>query len=234
MKQIILVQGLPGSGKTTLSAMMAPKMGAARLNADYVRRNINQDLGFSVEDRILQAQRMGFLCNLMLTGKTQVVVVDFINPTPETRAAFNSSVSWPVFSVLMSTIDQGRFDDTNNLYVPPSSIDYEVSGWCTADQLNQHAELIAGEIRDRLVGCLRRYHIRFNTECNKDPSIPLKWRIIDLDSPTYSEKLASSFHISGSQVWSGMSYDANGVEKWNVEIQAALYWEGTHANFIAQ
>jgi adenylylsulfate kinase len=36
--KVILIMGLPGSGKTTLAAELAPMLNARRLNADEVRK----------------------------------------------------------------------------------------------------------------------------------------------------------------------------------------------------
>jgi adenylylsulfate kinase len=43
--KIILIMGLPGSGKTTLAEELAPMLNAKRLNADEVRKEAN-DCGF--------------------------------------------------------------------------------------------------------------------------------------------------------------------------------------------
>jgi len=55
----ILVMGLPGAGKTTLSRQLATRLNAVHLNADEIRANVHKDLGFSPEDRIEHARRMG-------------------------------------------------------------------------------------------------------------------------------------------------------------------------------
>ena len=52
MNRKILVMGLPGSGKTTLTRALAPILNAVVFDNDEVRANINRDLGFSVEDRV--------------------------------------------------------------------------------------------------------------------------------------------------------------------------------------
>ena len=39
--KIILIMGLPGSGKTTLANELAPLLNAKRLNADEVRKEAN-------------------------------------------------------------------------------------------------------------------------------------------------------------------------------------------------
>ena len=44
--KIILIMGLPGSGKTTLANELAPLLNAKRLNADEVRREAS-DWDFS-------------------------------------------------------------------------------------------------------------------------------------------------------------------------------------------
>ena len=55
--KIILIMGLPGSGKTTLANELGPMLNAKRLNADEVRKAAN-DWDFSEEGRKRQAKRM--------------------------------------------------------------------------------------------------------------------------------------------------------------------------------
>ena len=79
--------GLPGSGKTTLARALAPKLKAIHWNADAVRAHPNSHLGFSEQDRIEQARRMGWLCD-QVTAAGSWAIADFVCPTPITRAAF--------------------------------------------------------------------------------------------------------------------------------------------------
>jgi hypothetical protein len=120
MQRKILIMGLPGAGKTTLARELAPLLGAVLFNADQVRENINRDLGFSPADRIEQARRMGWLCDRVVeAGGT--AIADFICPAPETRAAFGAA-----FTVWLDRIKEGRFADTNKLFVPPDAFDIRV------------------------------------------------------------------------------------------------------------
>lgn len=231
MKIVINVIGLPGSGKTTFSDMLAARLGAARVNADFVRENINRGLGFSTEDRIEQALRIANITNLTLTGKNRVSIVDFVNPTEETRKAFTSNIKYQLYTVFMDTIDSGRFSDTNKLFVRPEEFDFIVDQWHDLSSLSVVADDFAHKFRTIINGSMRRYHIRFNTLCNQDETIPQKWRIFDVE--TGEERLARSFHIAGSQISPGRSLDQFGKEKWNIEILAALFWEGEHANFVS-
>jgi adenylylsulfate kinase len=116
----ILIMGLPGAGKTTLARELAPLLGAVLFNADEVRQNLNRDLGFSPEDRIEQARRMGWLCDRVAEAG-HVAIADFICPTPETREAFGAA-----FTVWLDRIEEGRFADTNSLFVPPEQFDIRV------------------------------------------------------------------------------------------------------------
>ena len=117
----ILIMGLPGAGKTTLAAALAPLLNAVVFNADAVRANLSRDLGFSHEDRVEHARRMGWMCDRVVeAGGT--VIADFICPTEETRLAFGEA-----FTIWVDRIESGRFEDTNRMFVSPGQFDLRVS-----------------------------------------------------------------------------------------------------------
>ena len=118
--KIILVMGLPGAGKTTLANELAPKLNAKRLNADEVRKAAN-DWDFSEEGRTRQAKRMADFA-LKLKEEGNYVVADFICPTPEARNLFPAD-----YVVWVDTIKEGRFDDTNKMFVKPDKFDFHVT-----------------------------------------------------------------------------------------------------------
>ena len=118
--------GLPGSGKTTLANELAPKLNAKRLNADEVRKEAN-DCDFSEEGRKRQSIRMAdFALRLKEAGNN--VVADFICPTPEARALFPAD-----YVIWVDTIKEGRFNDTNKMFIKPEKFDFHVT---TQDALN--------------------------------------------------------------------------------------------------
>ena len=112
--------GLPGAGKTTLADEMAPLLNAKRLNADEVRKAAD-DWDFSEEGRIRQAKRMAELA-LKLKGEGHYVIADFIAPTPKARSLFPAD-----YIVWVDTIKEGRFDDTNKMFVKPEKYDFQVT-----------------------------------------------------------------------------------------------------------
>jgi len=114
---IIQVIGLPGSGKTTFAKSLADRINGIHLNADEVRAELNKDLGFSPEDRIEQARRMGALSRL-LSKQGYHVVVDFINPTQKTREAFGK----PDKIVWMNRKPVRDFPDTTAIWEMPSNV----------------------------------------------------------------------------------------------------------------
>lgn len=118
----ILICGLPGSGKSTLAEPFSQLLGAVWLNADAVREEYN-DWDFTPEGRMRQAMRMRYLADgVVRAGK--IAVADFVCPTEQARTEFA-----PDFTVWMDTIKEGRFEDTNRIFVPPLHCDYHVSAW---------------------------------------------------------------------------------------------------------
>lgn len=128
MYKKILICGLPGAGKTTLARVLVPKLNAVHFNADEIRQNINKELGFSNEDRIEQARRMGWLCTQVVAAG-HFAVSDFVCPTEETRNAFG-----PGFVIWINRINQSRFADTNRIFTPPLNHDIEIKAGLTPEQ----------------------------------------------------------------------------------------------------
>ena len=118
--KIILIMGLPGSGKTTLANELGPMLNAKRLNADEVRKEAN-DWDFSEEGRKRQAKRMADFA-IKLKEEGNFVVADFICPTPEARSLFPAD-----FVIWVDTIKEGRFDDTTKMFVKHDKYDFQVT-----------------------------------------------------------------------------------------------------------
>ena len=128
--------GLPGSGKTTLASKLAPLLNAKRLNNDEVRKAAN-DWDFSEEGRVRQSKRMAELA-LKLKSEGNFVIADFICPTPEARSLFPADyIAW------VDTIKEGRFEDTNQMFVKPEKYDCHV----TTQDAKVWAPKIAEEVK---------------------------------------------------------------------------------------
>ena len=112
--------GLPGAGKTTLANELAKLIETKRLNADEIRRAAN-DWDFSEEGRTRQSKRMSEVA-LKLKNEGNNVIADFICPTPEARKLFPAD-----YIIWVDTIKEGRFEDTNQMFVKPENFDFHVT-----------------------------------------------------------------------------------------------------------
>ena len=133
--KIILVMGLPGAGKTTLANELAQLIECRRLNADEIRKAAN-DWDFSEEGRKRQAKRMSKEA-IKIKKEANNVVADFICPTPEARELFPAD-----YIVWVDTINKGRFEDTNQMFIKPEKFNFHVT--------TQDAKLWASKIVEDL------------------------------------------------------------------------------------
>lgn len=157
--QRILIMGLPGAGKTyfaerlkkyledfsrspaenSLLPFADAKVTVGWLNADEVRRHYD-DWDFSREGRIRQSHRMRELAD---TSNTDYCIVDFVAPLPEMRN--NYCADWTIW---IDTIDAGRFEDTNRMFVPPDVYDFRI--------IEQNAEKWAEFVGEHILAGRRR------------------------------------------------------------------------------
>jgi len=134
--KIILIMGLPGAGKTTLANELNKLIESKRLNADEIRRAAN-DWDFSEEGRTRQSKRMSEAA-LKLKNEGNNVIADFICPTPEARKLFPAD-----YIIWVDTIKEGRFEDTNQMFVKPEKFDCHV----TTQDAKVWAPKIAEEVK---------------------------------------------------------------------------------------
>ena len=125
--------GLPGAGKTTLANELSKLIECKRLNADEIRKEAN-DWDFSEEGRKRQARRMSDAA-LKIKKEGNNVIADFICPTPAARELFPAD-----YIIWVDTIKEGRFEDTNQMFVKPEKFNLHVT--------TQDAKLLASKINE--------------------------------------------------------------------------------------
>ena len=123
MTQRILIMGLPGAGKTYLATELDMLLKCRGLtvtwfNADEIRRKFN-DWDFSEAGRIRQSKRM---YELSTTCGTDYAICDFVAPLVEMRNNFKAD--WTVW---VDTIREGRYADTNAMFVEPEVYDFRIT-----------------------------------------------------------------------------------------------------------
>ena len=155
----ILIMGLPGSGKTyfaerlkqyledhirpinenSLRPIADAQVAVTWLNADEIRKQYN-DWDFSHEGRIRQSVRMRDLAD---AADTDYAIVDFVAPLVEMRNNFKAD--WCIW---IDTIEKGRFEDTNRMFVPPEVYDFRIT--------EQNAEKWAEFVGEHIIENRRR------------------------------------------------------------------------------
>jgi hypothetical protein len=108
-------------------------------NADDIRKRFN-DWDFSKEGRIRQSIRMA---EFALKTNGDYVICDFVAPLPEMRHNFKAD--WTVW---LDTIDAGRYEDTNKIFVPPDIYDFRIT--------EKNAEYWAEYVGNRILKNQRR------------------------------------------------------------------------------
>jgi adenylylsulfate kinase len=99
---ILWLEGLPGSGKTTLSRELGGRLRSEGwkvevLDGDEVRRMFSPDLGFTRKDRELHARRVSYVSR-MLARNGVAVLVAMITPYETSRQAARAEVGTTRFT----------------------------------------------------------------------------------------------------------------------------------------
>jgi adenylylsulfate kinase len=139
----ILIMGLPGAGKTYLARILQKELenrgfSAEWFNADEVRKRFD-DWDFSEKGRIRQGHRMSDLAE---KSGADFVICDFVAPLPVMRDTYAADIT-----IWLDTIDEGRFTDTNRIFVPPEKCDYRI--------MTQRGERWAATIANRLASNIK-------------------------------------------------------------------------------
>lgn len=81
--------GLSGSGKTTIAEQLCQifreaKIQHEHLDGDEIRKHLTKDLGFSMEDRLKNIERVAYVAKVLSRHRV-LSIVSFISPTIEMR-----------------------------------------------------------------------------------------------------------------------------------------------------
>ena len=120
--KVIWFTGLSGSGKTTLAANLEKELFFRRffcqvLDGDNIRSGINNNLGFSKEDRLENIRRIAEVTKLLInTG--MITICSFISPTEEIRQMAKNIIGENDFiEVFLNTpLEVCEQRDTKGLY----------------------------------------------------------------------------------------------------------------------
>lgn len=120
--KVIWFTGLSGSGKTTLASALERNLFAKGyltqiLDGDNIRSGINNNLGFSPEDRIENIRRIAEISKLLIHSGV-ICICAFVSPTEEIRKTVRDIIGEEDFlEIFVSTpIEVCESRDINGLY----------------------------------------------------------------------------------------------------------------------
>jgi adenylylsulfate kinase len=116
---VLWFTGLPGSGKTTISKVLAEKLHALGhkveiLDGDIVRA-LFQNTGFSKDERHRHLRHMGFLAARLESHNT-IVIASFVSPYAETRAEVREMAKTFVEIYLSTPLEECERRDPKGMY----------------------------------------------------------------------------------------------------------------------
>ena len=142
MPPVLLIMGLPGSGKTTLADACASRLRGAGLSVtqiiDEAVHRKHQDWDFSSEGHIRQAVRLLAAAN---ASRADFVIMDFVAGLPEQRA-----IIAPNALLWMNTASASPCQDSDAAFVPPERTDLVLTTHLP-DNINRAAMLALSILR---------------------------------------------------------------------------------------
>lgn len=150
-KQVVLISGLPGSGKTSFAELLYNRLrneGCGRLDGSEVRKDVLVGVNVTSHDLELHALSMGKLATMFLAhGLNQYLVIDCMLPTTHTVAAFKAIIrrtSYALTHIWMDTlsIDDCKYRDVAALWQAPHDMQFQVIGHHFPDEMKEAVTVV--------------------------------------------------------------------------------------------
>ncbi len=146
--KVIWFTGLSGSGKTTLATALERNLFnkgflAQILDGDNIRTGINNNLGFSPEDRLENIRRIAEISKLLINSGV-ICICAFVSPTEDTRKIVRDIIGQEDFlEVFVSTpIEVCESRDVKGLYQKArAGVIKDFTGISAPFEIPQHAIL---------------------------------------------------------------------------------------------
>jgi adenylylsulfate kinase len=184
-KQIILIKmilvqltGLSGAGKSTIADMVSKKLSEQNIPVEvidgdnYRNSPINRGLGFSIDDRKMNLERLFYIGTILLNHNI-VVIIAAINPFEELRKQFSATSSRVKTVWIACDMDTLVKRDTKGLYkraILPDEDKEKVSnfsGISSPYEKPVHPDLIIDTSNQAVSKSVEKLHRYILSEINK-------------------------------------------------------------------
>lgn len=119
---VVWMTGLSGSGKSTIAQLVQAKLAAKGklvyvLDGDNIRSGLNQDLGFSLEDRNENIRRISEVAKLMVDVGV-ICLCSFVSPTNAIRSQAKAIIGEDDFKLVYinTSLEECEKRDVKGLY----------------------------------------------------------------------------------------------------------------------
>lgn len=156
-KNVVLVTGLPGSGKSKFSELLYQRLrneGCIRLDGAEIRAELFPQLNESPDDYDVLCRSVAFMARMFLRhGADRHCIVELTCPDSRSVNSFKAPIRNTVHAlthVWMDTLDKEdcKYQDVAALWTPPTSMHFQVLGHHFPEEMKEAVTVVVQHLHE--------------------------------------------------------------------------------------